>query len=336
VTAGQTAAFTAAATGSPTPTVQWQVSTSGGAFSNVSGATSTTLSFTTASSQNGNQYQAVFTNSAGSATTTAATLTANAAPPPSGTGSANLSSTVQQLTGNVRLMTQGTTSVPTPGTLLAQVAAQDGVVGSVFCRQFAETLVMLLTGQHISARTRTMSFDGNSQESHVTAEYYDPGLAKWVVADADFGVVYWNASTSSGMSMEDISAAVAAQNWSYLQGFVTYATTNGSLYAHNYYMDPILLYLNPTPAGQGNIQLPLPNSPEPFFTVHADTDIGNHDLWVFSFANQTDRVMLSGGTQLGPVPGTIYSQAIWLSTGWSITSRPSGLRILTINRYLYP
>jgi len=83
VTAGQTATFTAAATGSPTPTVQWQVSTDGGAtFNNVSGATSTTLNFTTASSQNGNQYRAVFTNSAGTATTTAATLTVNGVPPP--------------------------------------------------------------------------------------------------------------------------------------------------------------------------------------------------------------------------------------------------------------
>jgi hypothetical protein len=80
VTAGQTATFTAAATGSPTPTVQWQMSTAGsGTFSNVSGATSTTLSFTTALSQNGNQYLAVFTNSAGTALTTAATLTVNPA-----------------------------------------------------------------------------------------------------------------------------------------------------------------------------------------------------------------------------------------------------------------
>ncbi len=80
VTAGQTATFTAAATGSPTPTVQWQVSTNSGAtFSILPGATSTTLSFTTASSQNGNQYQAVFTNSAGTATTAAATLTVNPA-----------------------------------------------------------------------------------------------------------------------------------------------------------------------------------------------------------------------------------------------------------------
>jgi hypothetical protein len=80
VTAGQTVTFTAAATGSPTPTVQWQVSTDSGAtFSILPGATSTTLSFATTLSQNGNQYQAVFTNSAGTATTKTATLTVNPA-----------------------------------------------------------------------------------------------------------------------------------------------------------------------------------------------------------------------------------------------------------------
>ncbi len=81
VNAGATATFTAQAIGIPTPTVQWQGSTDGGAtYTNVSGATSTTLSFTAASSQNGNKYQAVFTNTSGSATTTSATLTVNFAP----------------------------------------------------------------------------------------------------------------------------------------------------------------------------------------------------------------------------------------------------------------
>ena len=81
VTAGLTATFTAAASGSPTPTVQWQVSTNGGtSFTNVSGATSTTLSLaSTTVAMNANKYRAVFTNAAGSATTTAATLTVNAA-----------------------------------------------------------------------------------------------------------------------------------------------------------------------------------------------------------------------------------------------------------------
>src|SRR5207248_2620483 len=105
VTAGQTATFTAAATGSPTPTVQWQVSTDGGVtFSNISGATSTTLSFTTTLSQSGNKYRAVFTNSAGSATTTAATLTVNETPPPpSGTV------TLQNTNSNLCIDTGGST-----------------------------------------------------------------------------------------------------------------------------------------------------------------------------------------------------------------------------------
>ena len=78
--AGTTASFTASATATPTPTVQWQVSTDGGAtFNNISGATSATLSFTSATAQNSNQYRAVFTNSCGTATTTAATITVNAA-----------------------------------------------------------------------------------------------------------------------------------------------------------------------------------------------------------------------------------------------------------------
>jgi hypothetical protein len=79
-TAGQGTGFTAAATGSPTPTVQWQASTNGGStWTNISGATSTTYTFTTSTSQSGSQYRAVFTNSAGSATTSAATLTVNPA-----------------------------------------------------------------------------------------------------------------------------------------------------------------------------------------------------------------------------------------------------------------
>ena len=81
VTAGQTATFTAAASGNPTPTVQWQVSTdSGSTFSDITGATSTTLTLSnTTTAQNGDEYQAVFTNSVGTATTNAATLTVSTA-----------------------------------------------------------------------------------------------------------------------------------------------------------------------------------------------------------------------------------------------------------------
>jgi hypothetical protein len=82
VTAGQSATFTAAASGNLAPTVQWQVSTDGGhTFANIAGATGTTLTLAnTTGSQNGLMYRAVFTNGVGSAATAAATLTVRYAP----------------------------------------------------------------------------------------------------------------------------------------------------------------------------------------------------------------------------------------------------------------
>ncbi len=84
VTTGANVSFTASASGNPTPTVQWQVSSDGGnTFTNISGATTTMLILNNVTAaMNGDEYQAVFTNSAGSATTSAATLTVNAPLPP--------------------------------------------------------------------------------------------------------------------------------------------------------------------------------------------------------------------------------------------------------------
>ena len=58
VAAGATVMLTAAATGSPAPTVQWQVETPGGLFTNIGGATSSTLTLANVSlTQSGNQYR---------------------------------------------------------------------------------------------------------------------------------------------------------------------------------------------------------------------------------------------------------------------------------------
>ena len=60
-------------------------------FTNITGATSTTYSFTATAAQTGYEYQAVFTNSQGTATTTAATLTVLTTPPMVTTSPANQS-----------------------------------------------------------------------------------------------------------------------------------------------------------------------------------------------------------------------------------------------------
>lgn len=82
VSAGSAAAFTVAATGNPTPTLQWQRSTDGGAtWSHIATATDATYNTgPTALSQNGERYRALASNSAGSATSSAALLTVTAAP----------------------------------------------------------------------------------------------------------------------------------------------------------------------------------------------------------------------------------------------------------------
>lgn len=76
VAAGQDATFTASASGDPSPAVQWQVSAGNGPFTDIAGATQPTLTITAATpAQDGSSYRAVFTNTAGTAVTGAATLT---------------------------------------------------------------------------------------------------------------------------------------------------------------------------------------------------------------------------------------------------------------------
>ena len=81
VTAGHTATFAVVASGTPTPTYQWQSAPASGAFANISGATA--ASYTTPATtlaQNGTRFQVIATNSVSAVTSSVATLTVNPAP----------------------------------------------------------------------------------------------------------------------------------------------------------------------------------------------------------------------------------------------------------------
>ncbi len=99
ITDGYNAQFTVAVSGAPTPTLQWQLSTDSGAnWSNITGETGTVFNVTGAAlANNGRQFRAVASNSAGMVNSTAATLTVTAASPvtittlsPLPTGTVNL------------------------------------------------------------------------------------------------------------------------------------------------------------------------------------------------------------------------------------------------------
>jgi hypothetical protein len=73
---GEPVTFKAAASGNPTPTYQWKLSTNGGyTFGPISGATGMTYTIkSTTRSENRYQYECVATNSQGTATTNPAIL----------------------------------------------------------------------------------------------------------------------------------------------------------------------------------------------------------------------------------------------------------------------
>ena len=72
---GQTVTFTASATGTAPISVQWQVSPDGIVWTNIPGATSTTLTFVATAATIGNHYNAVFTNTCGVASADPVVLT---------------------------------------------------------------------------------------------------------------------------------------------------------------------------------------------------------------------------------------------------------------------
>lgn len=93
VAAGTSATFTAAGTGYPVPTVQWQRKDGTGEWADVTGATSPTLTVSSVSVvDNGAKFRAVFTNAEDKATTEAATLSVYALLAP-GTPTAELDAT---------------------------------------------------------------------------------------------------------------------------------------------------------------------------------------------------------------------------------------------------
>ena len=72
---GTTATFTAAASGSPAPTIQWQLQVGAGPWQDVAGATSPSLGVAVSASLDGARYRAVFANAAGSVASASAVLT---------------------------------------------------------------------------------------------------------------------------------------------------------------------------------------------------------------------------------------------------------------------
>ena len=171
ITAGQNASFSVAASGTPAPTFQWQVSTNNGSsFSNVSnggiyaGATAATLTLTNVPvANNGYLYRCVATNTSGSANSNAATLTVNAAFVP--------------VTGITGVPVSATAGVPLTlsGTVTPANATNKTIVWSVFT---AGSTGATITGGNILNTTaagtvtvRATIVNGTAQGTNFTQDF---------------------------------------------------------------------------------------------------------------------------------------------------------------------
>jgi cyclophilin family peptidyl-prolyl cis-trans isomerase len=241
VDAGGTTTFTAAASGSPTATVQWKVSTdSGTTFNNIAGATSLSYSFTAAATDNGNQYEAVFTNAAGTVTSNAATLTVHFAPtvttnPVAQTvnaGSTILSTFTAAASGNPtptvqwKMSTDGGTTfsdiagaTSTSYTFTATAADNGNRYEAVFTNTVGTVATTAATLTVNTALTLTTNPTSQTVNAGATATFSAAASGR------PTPTMQWKVSTDNGQTFSDIAGATSTT-----YSFTTSAADNGNLY----------------------------------------------------------------------------------------------------------
>ena len=218
---GNTVTLTAAATGNPTATVQWQMSTDGGTtFNNITGATSTTYSFTAAASQSGNEYEAVFTNSVNSATTTAATLTVDSVTtqPATQTIDAGATVTLTAATSNGSGDTVQWNASPDGGTTFNPISGATSTSYSftAAATQNLEEYEAVFTNSAgtvtSNAATLTVDYAPTVTTNPTVPTLVDPGNTVTLTAAATgnpTATVQWQMSTDGGTTFNNITGATS-------------------------------------------------------------------------------------------------------------------------------
>ena len=165
VNEGKSTNFEATASGKPTPTVQWEVSSDGGSsWSPISGATSTKYVIASASgSENGYEFRATFSNIAGQATTSAATL--NVHTPPAITRQP-VNTTVEE--GQNATFEASAAGNPAP-TVQWQVSANGGVMWTNITGATSETLTIVKASSTLSGHQYRAVFTNTVAKTNTEA-----------------------------------------------------------------------------------------------------------------------------------------------------------------------
>jgi alpha-tubulin suppressor-like RCC1 family protein len=136
---GHPAAFEATASGTPTPSVRWEVSSNGGGtWSTVAGATANRFEIVSpTTSESGDELRAVFTNGVGSATSKAARLTVQPGPQPPRIIEQPANTTAEE--GATAIFAEAATGFPTPA-VRWEVSTNEGATWSAVSGAISSTL----------------------------------------------------------------------------------------------------------------------------------------------------------------------------------------------------
>jgi alpha-tubulin suppressor-like RCC1 family protein len=242
VEAGQGASFTSTASGVPTPTVQWERSTNGGAsWSPIEGATAASLTIaSTETSESGNQLRARFRNAVGEATSKAATLTVQKTP---AIAEQPASVTVEE--GQNAVFEATASGSPSP-TIKWETSANAGKTWTAVAGGTSSTLTLTgvktsLSGHLYRATFKNTVGEVTSEAATLTVQKAPSVTAQPANATADEGqsavfeatasgfpapVVQWEVSTDSGSTWSTVEGATSNQ----LTIASTHLSENGNEY----------------------------------------------------------------------------------------------------------
>ncbi len=251
---------------------------------------------------------------------------------------ASFYATIAQSTANVRL-SANLANKPVPGSLLATEVELRGNAAAV-CTDYAATLVEVLQQNQIYARPVALTQFGGLASGHSVAEYYDPFLGKWSVADATFGAIYFKETTQEGQSASELSNLVFLESWDQIHP--QFVTNYGSLYMTHYYLDPITYFLNVVIQGETPAQS-LVHDPKQFLVPVVGRSGENHGSFVFLFSSSSENADVdnppgvyssAGSISILPFDNLLWSNTFTLNDGWSVNG-PSDMQAFTFRRVMF-
>ena len=227
VEAGQSATFEAAAVGPPAPTVQWQISTNGGAsWSGIAGATSDKLTIAeTGTSESGDRFRAVFKNPKGDAISEVATLTVQIVP---GVTEQPASTTVQE--GQSASFEAAASGFPTPsvqwelstnsGGTWSKIAKATSDIYTIASAKTSENgdeyrATFESTAGRATSEAATLTVElapkVTTQPTSRTVEVGASATFEALAAGTPAPTVQWEESTDGGSTWSDVEGATSDQ-----------------------------------------------------------------------------------------------------------------------------